>query len=230
MGVLDPIRRVWARPCERMVKYNARTFEFTPLAVEMGAVRVSLGSIRTHVEKFEEVGRLTILLDTYQYMLCMGTRTLSKRRKQKYIEVWLGAIGVLTSLHGSLLAFQADPSGQTQRLDDAVRVMQNFMDKIARQSLQFLVPSAKVSKQIAVGRAAIRESVPPQSSTQLNQEKIGSLYNTWATIPRMKSAKPSSPPTLSRLLRTKAMSDALRVAGLSRSQVEGLAKELSSQS
>jgi hypothetical protein len=208
-----------------MVKYHVRTFEFTPLAVQMGAVNVSLGGIKTHVEKIEEVGRLTILLDTYQYMLCVGARALSKRRQQKYIEVQLGAIGVLTSLHGSLLAFQADPIGQTQRLDDAVGVMQNFMDKIARQSLRFLAPSTKVSKQIAEGRAAIRGSVP-QSTTQLNQEKIGALINTWARAPPMKAGKPLSPPTLARLLRTKAMSDALSFAGLERSQVKELAKEL----
>jgi hypothetical protein len=104
----------------------------------MGAVSVSLGGIKTHVEKIEEVGKLTILLDNYQWMLCVGTRALSKRKQQKYIELWLGAIGVLASLHGSLLAFQADPIGQTQRLDDAVGVMQNFMNRIAKQSLRFL--------------------------------------------------------------------------------------------
>src|SRR2546427_7346176 len=198
MGLLDPIRQVWGLPCERMVKYHGRAFEFVPLAVQIGAPTISLGGIKTHEEKIEKAGELVILLDTYQYMLCMAIRALNKRRQQKYAELRIGAICVLTSLHGTLLAFKADPNGQTQRLDKAVRVMQNFMDRIAKQSLQFLAPSTKVSKQITEGRVVVRERVRP--SPRLNQEKIGSLIHTWsAGLPPTKTAKPLSPPTLARL-------------------------------
>jgi hypothetical protein len=45
----------------------------------------------------------------------------------------------------------------------------------------------------------------------------------------LKIGKPPSPPTLARLLRAKAMSDALSFARLERSKVKELAKELTTK-
>ena len=56
MGLLDPIRHIWGLPCERMVKYHGRTFEFVPLAVGIGAPTISLAGIKTHEEKIEKAG------------------------------------------------------------------------------------------------------------------------------------------------------------------------------
>ena len=111
LGVREVMQRVWSRPCERVVKYHGRTFEFVPVAVQTGTPTISLAGVKTHEEKIEKAGELVILLDTYQYMLCIATRALTKRRQQKYVELRIGAIGVLTSLHGTLLAFKADPNG-----------------------------------------------------------------------------------------------------------------------
>ena len=95
-------------------------------------------------------------------MLCIAAQGLSKRKREKYAELRIGAIGVLASLHGCLLAFKADPDGQGEKLDEAVRVMQEFMGRVAKHSLQFLAP--KLREPVGAGkkkRVRIQERVDP---------------------------------------------------------------------
>jgi hypothetical protein len=139
---------------------------------------------------------------------------MSKRKREKYAELRIGAIGVLTSLHGCLFAFKADPEGQEGKLNEAVRVMQEFFGRVAKHSLRFLAPklreSAGGSERKVGERIRIEERAPPQ----LNQEAIYSYIQREPKYGNVKAAEAPHPATLAHLMRQKAMSDAIEFACL----------------
>lgn len=161
------------------------------------------------------------LLDVYQYMICLATQDLEIPRRERYIKLRIGAIGLITSLHGILVAFASDPDGQKERLDEAVRVMQNFMGRVAQYSLQFLAPSRK--RKAKGKRVTVRESLEPVLRGGRTE---GLPMVDKAVAPRAKGARALHPATLVMLVRAKAMSDALDFACLEKSEVNQLAKDL----
>ena len=154
MGIVSFIRGALENPCQHLVSYQSRTFTFHSVKGEFSGATVSFGGFSTHVEKIRETGDLVNSLDTWQYHFCCAIQRLNKRRRQRYLEAHIGALGIIGNLQFSLLAFKANPDGEKESLDDAVRTMQDFMKRVAVSSLKLLSPSRE-SRALSAYRKAL---------------------------------------------------------------------------
>ena len=212
--------------CQHLVSYQSKTFTFRAVSGHLMGATLSLGEVDTHVEKIDEVGELVKSLDAFQFYLCNAIYNLEKRRRQKYLEVQIGFLGVIGNLHGSLLAFKADPNNQGARLDNAVKIMQDLMSDVANRCVELLRPRKRTVKQVAEGRRSSPASQQPifdlHSSYRRNWESVGDID---ASAKPVKGAPAQRRATIAAIMRNRTMTNALEFAGLKKSEVRALAKE-----
>jgi len=141
MGLIDAIRSLLGAPkCTKLVRYQARTLEFKSLGAEIAGVKLSLGEFKTEVKKVEEASELAKALDDYQFDVCRLTREFphDDPERRVHLKIRIAAVGLITSVRVTLVAFQEDPEGQAANLHDVVRGIQDFMRNVASR----LAPAA----------------------------------------------------------------------------------------
>lgn len=143
MGVLNSILdRIYTRSnCQKLIKYQARVFEFSDLGVELPPVRISLGGFSTGIQNIESAGESAKALDDFQYQLCRGLENktlkeqLDKETWTKYIKIQFAANALILGFRATLLAYEAsyknDPEKQTSNLDNIVKAILKLVTSLS---------------------------------------------------------------------------------------------------
>ncbi len=251
MGIRDALRQVFANPCQRLVNYDARVFQFSGLNVKTGPVDFSAGTFDSHLVRVEAAGSIVKMLDAYQFWVCTAAQTLkSKAKRDKYAELRINVAGQFLKLYGTLQAFRVDPRGQSKNLDNAIRVMQAFFDRVAVDHLHpprrdfcrigmsgtpMRIRTAKESfrrnqENVADTLVQTHRSVraPQREFEILDERPIIDRVEKIRRLPLVaKGANRLTQKQLTSLTHRKAFSGALEFAGLKMSDVQALAEEIS---
>jgi len=120
-------RLLGRRSCEKLIKYQARTFSFD---ASISSDIIDLSNITTHVEKIEEAGDVTKAWDDYQYGLCKLYRDVrnSDPDYRIYRRKMESALRVFTRLRLALSIVKRDQRRGFKRLDKAMDAVDKLLD------------------------------------------------------------------------------------------------------
>jgi hypothetical protein len=149
--------------CEKLIKYQNRTFEFKGISAEFPGGKLSFGGLSTELKNIDSIAETAKALDDFHYNLCNDLsnpslkENLSKEDLRLYTKMLFGAQACILNLRSSLDAFSKDPQNQIANLDKSLTMMRNFLSSVT--------PGFVTEE----GKKAISESL---SSADLNEKKI----------------------------------------------------------
>jgi hypothetical protein len=136
-SMLDSIIKFVNRgKCQKLIKYQGRTFEFSGLTAEISGVKVSLGEFSTEVKKIHSAAETAKALDDFQFNLCNSLsnpvlkENLTKEDIRTYTKALMGAQACMLQFRNSLEAFKQDPKGQKDSLDASIKILQSFVGSV----------------------------------------------------------------------------------------------------
>jgi hypothetical protein len=176
MGLQDGLRDHFGKPhCEKLIHFDGEHIEFGGLGAEYSGAKFSLGDFKAYKEKINDSSELAKALDDYQYNVCQRTRDLPKDVRPRYIEYQIAAIGVLSALRYTLEAFNKDPEGQRQKLENIVDKMQSFMTAFADEPK----PRATASNHVAYAEVSTYQG-PSESPFDKEVRREAAKRNAYA--------------------------------------------------
>ncbi len=155
--------RIYTRSkCEKLIKYQARVFEFSDLGIEILPFKISLGGFRTYVETIEQAGESAKALDDFQYLLCkdLENKTLKEQLDKEtwtsYIKTRFAANALVLGFRQTLEAFKNDPERQAINLDNIIKDIQNLVRSMAGNVGQkYNTPAGHDAISMAISRVKI---------------------------------------------------------------------------
>jgi hypothetical protein len=97
-SLLDSIVKFVNRgKCQKQIKYQGRTFDFSGLTAEISGVKVSLGEFSTEVKNIDSIAETAKALDDFQFNLCKSLsnpvlkENLTKEDLRTYTKALMGA-------------------------------------------------------------------------------------------------------------------------------------------
>jgi hypothetical protein len=149
--------------CEKLIKYQNRSFEFKGISAEFPGGKLSFGGVSTELKNIDSIAETAKALDDFHYNLCNDLsnpslkENLSKDDLRMYTKMLFGAHACILNFRSSLDAFSKDPQGQSANLDKSLTMMRNFLSSVT---------PAFITEE---GRNAIAESL---SSAGLHEKQI----------------------------------------------------------
>jgi len=149
--------------CEKLIKYQNRSFEFKGLSAEFPGGKLNFGGLSSELKNIDSVAETAKALDDFHYNLCNDLsnpslkENLSKEDLRLYTKMLLGAQACILNFRSSLDAFSKNPQGQVANLDKSLAMMRNFLSSVT---------PGFISEE---GRNSISESL---SSAGLNEKQV----------------------------------------------------------
>jgi hypothetical protein len=159
--------------CQKWVHYNTNSLTIQSLSVDVPPVKFSFADFQ-ETKKIRDASEFSELLDNYQYQMCRLCMELGKEDQEwkKYVAIRASMFNLLTSFHGTLIAFKKDPEGQKPRLYNVVGQLQDFALLAARQ----ILPNMKdLESKSTLHKGDILEITPGTVSKAL---ELGNLDET----------------------------------------------------
>ncbi|SRR5215204_1210535 len=112
--------RVFKREkCEKLIKYQDRSFEFKGVGIEIPGFKLSFEGFSTEPKVLQNATEAAITLDDLQYLLCQD---LSKKSLKeilhrdiliRYAKARISSLFLFSSFRLALAAFEVDREGQS---------------------------------------------------------------------------------------------------------------------
>lgn len=143
MSLLDSlIKYVNRGQCEKLIKYQARTFEFKGITAEVAGSKITFEGMSSEVKNnIESISPTALALDDFHYHMCndlsnpLLKENLTKEDLRLYTKVLLGAQACILNFRSALDAFKADPKNQEKNLDSSVQLIRKYVDKATIDSM-----------------------------------------------------------------------------------------------
>jgi tetratricopeptide (TPR) repeat protein len=129
--------RIYTRSkCEKLLRYQDRSFEFSNFGLEFPSIKISFG-FKTELKTIETAGESAKALDDFQYQLCkdLENKTLEEQLDKptwiKYIKTRFAANALVLAFRQTLEAFKNDPERQARNLDKIVDDIQKLVRSLS---------------------------------------------------------------------------------------------------
>ena len=136
-SLLDSIVKFVNRgKCQKLIKYQGRTLEFTGLTAEISGVKVSLGEFSTEVKNLDSIAETAKALDDFQFNLCNSLsnpvlkENLTKEDLRIYTKALMGAEACILQFRNALEAYNQDPKGRGDNLNTSIKILQDFVRNV----------------------------------------------------------------------------------------------------
>jgi hypothetical protein len=149
--------------CEKIIKYQNRTFEFKEISSEFPGGKVNFGGISTELKNIESIAETAKALDDFHYMMCNDLsnpslkENLTNEDLRQYTKILLGAHACILNFRSALEAFNKDPQNQVSNLDRSIVMIRNYVTSVT---------PGFISEE---GRKAISDSI---SSVNFNEKEV----------------------------------------------------------
>jgi hypothetical protein len=101
--------------CEKLIKYQNRTFEFKELTAELPGGKITFGGFSTELKNIDSIGETAKALDDFHYLMCndisnpMLKENLTREDLRAYTKILFGAHACILNLRSTLDAYGKDP-------------------------------------------------------------------------------------------------------------------------
>jgi hypothetical protein len=122
--------------CQKLIKYQGRTFDFKGLTAEISDARISLGEFSTEIKNIDSIAETAKALDDFQFNLCNSLsnpvlkENLTKEDLRTYTKALMGAQACILQFRDALEAYKQDPTGQRDNLDASIKILQTFVGSV----------------------------------------------------------------------------------------------------
>lgn len=146
--------------CEKLIKYQNRTFEFKEITAEFPGGKVNFGGFATELKNIDSIAETAKALDNFHYLMCNDIsnpslkENLTKEDLRQYTKILVGAHACILNFRTTLEAFSKDPQNQGGNLDRSITMIRNF---VASTTPGFATAEGQKSMSEALSLANISE-------------------------------------------------------------------------
>ena len=113
--------------CQKLIKYQNRVLEFGSIGIGIEPITISINDIRTEIKNVESASEIAKAIDDFQFYLCNAINS-SSQNKERFSEMRVIAIMLLTSFRITLEAYKINPNDQKfslQKILDSIYQFNN---------------------------------------------------------------------------------------------------------
>ncbi len=134
--------RVFKREkCEKLIKYQDRSFEFKGVGIEIPGFKLSFEGFSTEPKVLQEATEAAKALDDLQYQLCQNlskksiTDLLDREVLTRYAKARMSSLFLFSSFRLALEAFKNDQERQRENLEKSIEDIQKFTSSLTIEDL-----------------------------------------------------------------------------------------------
>ncbi len=152
--------------CEKLIKYQDRSFEFKGIGIEIPGFKLSFEGFSSEPRILQNATEAAKALDDLQYQLCQDlskksvTEILDRDVLARYTKARMSSFFLFSSFRAALVAFKEDQEGQRINLEKSIEDIQRFTSSLTSEDLiapQELPPKSRDAISSALKSANINE-------------------------------------------------------------------------